>query len=149
MNKIKGVLRNKLRERPFDFYVAALLFAVGIYGIISDSWPESVGVDWANTIIVIISLYLMFAGAVIMLSLGCQRKKYPVLSLIGEMYGWLFVCSASVAIMLTEVGALAMAKPTSWWEWGIMMGVWGGLLLSSFIRFIDLYIVYRRIHNNG
>jgi len=149
MNKIKGVLRSKLRERPFDFYVAALLFAVGIYGIISDSWPESVGVEWANTIIVIISLYLMFAGLIIMLSLGCRRRKYPVLALMGEMYGWLFVSSASIAIMLTELGAIMTKSPTSWWEWGIMMGVWTGLLISSFVRFIDLFFVYRSLQKNG
>lgn len=149
MNKIKGVIKTTTHDRPFDFYVAALLFFAGLYGIIDDSWPESIGVDLASTIIVIISLYLMFSGLVIMLALGCNRKKYPVISLIAEMYGWLFVSSASLAIIITEIAAMTVFEPRSWWTWAIIVGVWGGLLVSSLLRFIDLFIIHRGLYKNG
>jgi hypothetical protein len=40
MENFKRVLRNKLRQRPFDFYVAVILFITGFYSIVSDTWPR-------------------------------------------------------------------------------------------------------------
>lgn len=145
MNNIKGVLRNKLRQRPFDFYVAVLLFITGLYSIIDDSWPENVENHLVSTLIVIISLYLMGASVIIMLSLSCHRQKYPVLALMGEMYGWMFVASASLATTILYLGSLIGDTPSSWWGFSAMMVIWVGMFIASSVRFFDLLIIYRSL----
>ena len=145
MTEIKGVLRNHLRERPFDFYVAALLFLVGFYAVISDSWPESVENSLVSTIIYIVSIYYIIAGAVIMLSLGCNRKKHPVWALMGEMYGWMFVAAAALATVLTYLGSLVSGNISDIPMALLLLAVWIGLFISSAIRFIDLFSVYRSL----
>lgn len=145
MNQIKGVLANHLRQRPFDFYVAAMLTLMGLFSIFSDNWPESFSSPLVQTIIVIVSLYYVFAGIIIMLSLSCKRKKHPVLALMGEMYGWLFVACGSLATTIAYIGVLFSSLPDDWRLWGIMFAVWVGLFLSSGVRFLDLFSVYRSL----
>lgn len=145
MKDIKRVLSDKLSKRPFDFYVAAILFFMGFFAIFSDSWPENFGNPAMQTIIVIISLYYVFAGAMIMISLGCQRKKFPILSLMGEMYGWLFVACGALATSFAYIGMLFSYIPNDWRLWAIMLGVWIGLFIASAVRFVDLFNVYRSL----
>lgn len=145
MTNIKGVVRSHLRERPFDFYVAALLFLVGFYAVVSDSWPESIGNVLVSTIIYIVSLYYIIAGAVIMLSLGCNRKKHPVWALMSEMYGWMFVAAAALATVLTYCGSLVSGNVSNAPLAVLLLAVWLGLFVSSTVRFIDLFSVYRSL----
>lgn len=145
MDSIKGVLANHLRQRPFDFYVAAMLFLMGMYSIFSDSWPESFNSPVMETIIVVVSLYYIFAGSIIMSTLSCKRRKHPVIALMGEMYGWLFVACGSLATSIAYIGMLFSSLPVDWRLWSIMLAVWFGLFLSSGVRFLDLFSVYRSI----
>lgn len=143
MNKIRGVFRNNLRERPFDFYVAALLVIIGVYSIISDTWPETLGDTFIEGIVAIISLYYMCAGIVIMASLSCRKNKHPLFALFGEMYGWMFVCFAALANVILYIASIIGHAPNSWWAWLLMLFVWLGLFISSGLRFLDLYFVYK------
>jgi MFS family permease len=145
MSNIKGVVRSHLRERPFDFYVAALLFLIGFYAVVSDSWPEELGNPVVSTIIYIVSLYYIVAGVVIMLSLGCNRKKHPVWALMSEMYGWMFVAAAALATVLTYCGSLVSGNVTNAPMALILLAVWLGLFISSTVRFADLFSVYRSL----
>lgn len=145
MNQIKGVLANHLRQRPFDFYVASMLTLMGLFAIFSDSWPESFGNTIVQAMIVIVSLYYVVSGTIIMLSLSCKRKKHPVLALMGEMYGWLFVACGSLATAIAYLGALFSSLPEDWRVWAIMFAVWVGLFISSGVRFLDLFSVYRSL----
>jgi len=145
MNKIKGVLRNHLSERPFDFYVAFLLFGSSIYSIVSDSWPEDIDNGVVSTLIGIISIYFIVASSVIMASLACRRQRWPVMTLMGEMYGWMFVAAASIASVLMYVGSVVGGAPSSWAVWAIMLFVWFGLFVASGIRFLDLFNIYRSL----
>lgn len=145
MNKVKGALRSTVMQRPFDFYVAMLLFLAGFYSIVSDTWPEQVATGITHTFLVIVSIYLMIAGIVIMLALCCKRAKRPIFTLMGEMYGWLFVCAASVATTLMYMGSMIHNAPPSWWLWGILVFVWTGMSVASGVRFLDLLYVYRSI----
>ena len=146
MNKVLGFFQSrKVWMRPFDFYVALLLFCAGLYSIVNDSWPESVANDTTQTFIIIVSLYLMTAAAVIMLSLTCKRASRPVFSLMGEMYGWMFVAAASLATSLMYIGAILHDAPSSWWLWGILFTVWVGMTIASAIRSFDLFLVYRSL----
>lgn len=145
MTEIKGVLRSHLLERPFDFYVAFLLFLVGVYSIVSDHWPEDLDNDMVKVIITVISVYYIVASVVVMFSLGCRRRKWPVLSLMGEMYGWLFISAASFASVLLYIGSVFGNSPQSWASWFVLIVVWFGLFISSGLRFLDLFNVYRSI----
>ena len=146
MNKVLGFFQSrKVWMRPFDFYVALLLFCAGLYSIINDTWPESVENETTQTFIIIVSLYLMTAAAVIMLSLTCKRASRPVFSLMGEMYGWMFVAAASLATSLMYIGAILHDAPSSWWLWGILFTVWVGMTIASAIRSFDLFLVYRSL----
>lgn len=146
MNKVLGFFQSrKVWMRPFDFYVALLLFCAGLYSIVNDTWPESVGTPLTQTFIIIVSLYLMTAAAVIMLSLTCKRASRPVFSLMGEMYGWMFVAAASLATSLMYIGAALYNEPSSWWLWSILFTVWVGMTIASAIRSFDLFLVYRSL----
>ncbi len=129
--------------RPFDFYTALLLFCAGLYSIINDTWPESLGNPVTQTFIVIVSLYLMTAAAVIMASLLCKRASRPVFSLMGELYGWMFVAAASLATSLMYLGSALYNEPSSWWLWSILFTMWVGMTIASAIRSFDLFLVYR------
>jgi hypothetical protein len=143
MSMVKGVLRNKLRERPFDFFVALVLFFIGFAVIVDDSWPEKgVNNSLIQLIVLVISIYLMAAAVIIMMSLSCNRRSKPILSLMGEMYGWMMISFASIAILLTYLGSIVADGPSSWWGFAIMMLLWLGMLFSSSVRFIDLFQVY-------
>lgn len=143
MNKIKGVLQTRLTQRPFDFYLAAMLFITGLITIVSDEWPERLENNINQVFLGIVSGYLMIAGAVIMASLACKRRKYPILTLLGEMYGWLFVSAASVATTLMYCATLLGHEPKNPWTLTLIVSVWFGMAVASFMRFFDLFSVYR------
>ena len=144
MNRVRGFFQSrKVWKRPFDFYTAFLLFVAGLYSIINETWPESLGNPITQTFIVIVSLYLMTAAAVIMASLLCKRASRPIFSLMGEMYGWMFVAAASLATTLMYISSALYNDPNSWWSWGIMFTVWVGMTIASSIRSFDLFLVYR------
>ena len=146
MIKVKGFFQSRrVWKRPFDFYVAFLLFVAGLYSIVNDTWPESVETHVTQTFIVIVSLYLMTAAAVIMASLLCKRASRPVFSLMGEMYGWMFVAAASLATSLMYLGAVLYNDPSSWWLWGILFTIWVGMTIASSLRSFDLFLVYRSL----
>lgn len=146
MNKVMGFFQSrKVWMRPFDFYVALLLFVSGLYSIVNDTWPESLENSLTETFIVIVSLYMMTAAAVIMASLLCKKASRPVFSLMGELYGWMFVAAASLATSLMYIGAILHDAPSSWWLWSILFTMWVGMTIASSIRSFDLFLVYRSL----
>lgn len=147
MNNVKGFFQSrKIWKRPFDFYVAALLFLAGLYGIISESWPEEIiDNNLTQVFIVIVSIYLMAASAVIMSALLCKKVTRPVFSLMGELYGWMFVAAGSLATSLMYVGGVVNDAPSSWWVWSILLIIWIGMTIASAIRASDLYLIYRSL----
>ena len=146
MSKVKGFFQSrKVWKRPFDFYVAFLLFVAGLYSIVNDTWPESVGNSVTQAFIVLVSLYMMTAAAVIMSTLLCKKASRPVFSLMGEMYGWMFVAAASLATSIMYIGSALYSDPNSWWLWAILLTVWVGMTIASSIRSFDLFLVYRSL----
>lgn len=147
MNKIKGVLRSTIMQRPFDFYVAFLLFCASLYSLLSDTWPQQNGKGLVGTLITIVSIYMMVSAGVVMLALSCKRTKRPIFTLMGEMYGWLFISAASLATTLMYVGTIIKHPPSSWLLWATLFFVWAGMATASGVRFLDLLYVYRGIKN--
>lgn len=147
MNDVKGVFRNHLRERPFDFYVAFNLFLLGAWGIVDPRWPENYFNSATSTLVVLIGIYLMISSSFIITSLLCRRSRHPILALMGEMYGWLFISAASFALsILFLVGSFHHHQMSNnihiWIIWSL---IWMGLFVSSAIRSSDLYNFYRSL----
>lgn len=144
MNVVEGVFRNKVRERPFDFYVAFVLFMLGLYGIVDDGFPES-AVEGYLWLMHIICAYFMISAAAIMWSLMCHRKNHPVSSLMAEMYGWGFIAAAAVATSLSYLSVFFVGGAENWLSWAIWLTIWIGMAVSSLFRSLDLYNFYRSL----
>jgi len=144
VNRIKGVFRNHLRERPFDFYVAFVLFMLGVWGFVDPTWPEKYSDDVMYILMTIISVYLMISAAFIMSSLMCKRQKHPVLALMGEMYGWLFIAAAALATSIVYLVALYHGV-NSFSIWAIWFLIWSGMAIAASVRAIDLFYFYRSL----
>ena len=144
MNKIKGALRNHLRERPFDFYVAFVLFFLGVWGFVDPNWPEAYTNGGLLVLMTITSVYLMISSGFIMASLLCKRQKHPVLALMGEMYGWFFIAAAALATCIVYLVALYQGV-TNFSVWAIWFIIWGGMAIASSVRAFDLFYFYRSL----
>lgn len=138
-----------LRARTLDFYVAFLVFFFGLSGLIDPTWPERFGDSIIYWIILVEDAYLIFASLIIMFSLIVREKKrckikILVPSIIGEMFGWLFISAASLVIVLTSFWIPPSAvvledSPLSTFLWIL---VWLGLGVSSLFRYLDLRKYY-------
>ena len=144
MNSVKGTLRNKLRERPFDFYVVFVLFIFGAWGIIDPLWPEEYVKGILLIIVTIIDIYLIVSSLFIFLSLSCKRHRHPILALMGEMYGWLFISAAALAISIIY-GISFYNQIESLWILGVWTVIWLGMAIAAGIRAYDLFIFYRSL----
>lgn len=144
MNAIKRVFRNHLRERPFDFYVAFVLFFLGAWGFADPNWPESYADGALLFIMTIVSVYLMISAGFIMASLLCKRQRHPVLALMGEMYGWFFISAAAIATSIVYLVALYHGV-FNFSIWAIWFIIWMGLAISSGVRAFDLFYFYRSL----
>jgi hypothetical protein len=144
MNTIKRVFRNHLRERPFDFYVAFVLFLLGVWGFVDPTWPESYVDGGMLILMTIISVYFMISAGFIMASLLCKRQRHPVLALMGEMYGWFFISAAAVATSIVYLVAFYHGVE-SFSVWAIWFLIWMGLAISAAVRGFDLFYFYRSL----
>jgi hypothetical protein len=145
MNIVEGVFRNKLRERPFDFYVAFVLLLLGIYGIADDGFPESTVGSEYNWLLHLICAYFIIAASAIIWSLMCHRKNHPVSSLMAEMYGWGFIAAAACATSLSYLSVFFTGGAENWLSWAIWLTIWIGMAVASLFRSLDLYNFYRSL----
>jgi hypothetical protein len=145
MNIVEGVFRNKLRERPFDFYVAFVLLLLGIYGITDDGFPESTVGSEYNWLLHLICAYFIIAASAIIWSLMCHRKNHPVSSLMAEMYGWGFIAAAACATSLSYLSVFFTGGAENWLSWAIWLIIWIGMAVASLFRSLDLYNFYRSL----
>lgn len=143
MNDIKGVFRN-VRERPFDFYVAFVIFLAGAYSLSSTSWPEEFHDTSTQILINIVSGYMVLASLVIMSALLCNRKKRPVYAVMAEMWGWLAVSAASAATFLMYEFMIITQGAGDYGLAAILSLIWLGMALASFFRFFDIYLITRK-----
>lgn len=148
MNKIHVPIG--LRARTLDFYVAFLVFFLGLSGLLDPTWPERFGNSPIYWIILVEDIYLMTAAVVIMVSLLLRTKchdrcKILIPSIVGETYGWLFVSAAAWVIVISSPwippsAIVESGNHISFWSW---IAVWVGLGISSLFRHIDLKKFYR------
>lgn len=151
MNVPLGVL-----SRPFDFLVGFIVFFAGAYGFIDPSWPpESVGN--LGYLLMTEDFYLVVGGGWVMLTLlykqwffyRFQSKTVLAVSMVGEMWAWLFISAAAATIAMTAWWLPPTAiridfyDPTIIYLWASM---WGITALGSYLRWRDLKHFYRSHH---
>lgn len=135
-----------IRKRPFDFFVAFIVFLLGLYGFFDPNFPEDY--DWPIWAIMMFEdVYLVAAGAVIMASLIMRETgKRVVCSLAMEMFGWMFVSVAAAVITVTSywVPSSVFAGPDQPAAINYLwMGFWACLATASLFRYLDMHQWYR------
>lgn len=146
----KQVRPQGIKARPFDFFVAFLVFFIGVYGFFDPNWPEKFDPSVAM-IILIEDIYLSVAGLTIMISVIAneilRRKFNPRIfatSIIIQMFGWLFISVAAWAIALTTPvvppSIFAGEEGVTLWGWAIL---WAGLGASSWLRYRYIRLMTR------
>jgi len=144
VNILRKSLNIHLRDRPFDFYVAFVLFMLGFWAFIDPTWPERYTDDGMFLLMMFIMVYLMIASGFIMASLLCKRQKHPVLALMGEMYGWFFIAAAALATSIIYLVALYHGIG-SFAVWSVWFVIWVGMFIAASVRAIDLFYFYRSL----
>lgn len=144
MFSVKGAFRNNLRDRPFDFYVAFLIFLAGCYALLSTTWPESVHNNSTSILIHIVSAYMVLSSLIVITSLLCNRSKRPIFSIMAEMWGWLAISAASSATFLMYSFMLATKDVADLGLAAALDLVWLGMALASGFRSLDIYLAIRR-----
>lgn len=139
----KGALRKRLRERPFDLYTASVIFLAGLYSLVSPDWPERTHEPNAQVLIGLVSVYMMIAAAVVIVSLLCNKEKNPALRVFGEMWGWLAISAASFAVTLIYIAQMIYAGTSQLGPAIILAIVWFGMCIASGTRSLDIYLILK------
>ena len=132
--------------RPFDFYIALLVFIAAIAGFFDPNWPEKYDFP-IEQILYFEDVYLTIASAAIMFALIMKQfRKLPVSSIILEMGGWMFVSAGSAMIVLSSYWVpIAIVDPEGQLN-AIWLVFWGGLSVTSCVRWLDLRVRYHNPH---
>lgn len=139
-----GRLPRGLRKRPFDVFVSLFLVGAGVYQIVDPAFPEMQQQVVNSLILTIISLYMIAAGLVITWCI-IHRCKNIVMNMYIEMYAWLFMWAAVLAIAIFDI-YVGLAQPIH--NYALYYGVlsfWILLSAATAIRWIDLRQVLRTI----
>lgn len=145
MKNIWGRLPEGLRERPFDVYTAFILFLVGVYGIVDDTFPERFSDQLTIFLVNIISAYLMAASSVILVAIFKDKRQYPVFHILGQFFGWAFIAAAALATSLIyALSPLWIHNQDNWGVWSLWMIIWFTMFLAAQLRTMELYNVIKR-----
>lgn len=140
ITKPMGALR-----RPLDFYVAFLVFLIGLYGLVDQHWPPEASSDFIKWILNIEDVYLVLAGTMIMVSLVLRDFRIKIVqSLVCEMFGWAGIASAAWVITITSFWIPpavfidpqpqdTMALISATW-----ITIWAGLAAAASLRYFDM-----------
>lgn len=139
---IKGVL-DRIGKRPFDLYVAILIFLFGLYSLLDDHWPEDYHDGISLFLIQAVSAYMMVAAVLVIVSLLCNPAKRPLLSLLGEMWGWLAIAAASSATAIMFIYMQFVVEMHYPVLAITMLTIWIGLSVSSVMRSLDIHLVLK------
>lgn len=145
MQGIKGALRNRLRERPFDFYAAFAIFIAGAYALLSPSWPSPASSPQIDIMVNLVSCYLMVASAFVISALLCNKQKRPAYAIFAEMWGWLAISAASFAVSLMYIARTLYFGSDNLMMSVVLIFIWFGMCLASGFRSLDIYLILRGV----
>lgn len=143
----------RVSERPLEFLVAFFIFFAGAYGFLDPSWPPDGALGSGYWIIVAEDAYMVIAGVVIItaliiqgISLRCKvssdrHRWWLVHAIAWEMFGWLFVSSATFVVAVTSfiLPPTALTGPDAPFQILLFwMALWGSVSVASFIKFWNI-----------
>lgn len=144
MQDLLGRLPVGLRKRPFDVFVALFLASAGVYEIADPLFPEMQQSLLSDAVLIIIGLYMFAAGLAITWCI-LHKCKNIMLNMYVEMYSWLFMWVAVVALTIFQI-VIGMTESIN--NYALYYGVlwfWILLCFATGIRWLDLYHILRRI----
>lgn len=133
-----------LRRYPFEFFAAFLVFMLGLYGLIEPTWPPSVSEPWEVFVLNMEALYFVISGGAVM-STFFFRHRWPVCSIVVQMFAWLFVGFAGIMALIVRIvipDSQLIHTPT---ELGTVLTsvVWFALIGASFTKYFDIRLWYK------
>lgn len=133
-----------LRRYPFELFVAFLVFMLGLYGLINPYWPPIGSQPWEIVVMNTEALYFLISGAAV-ISTFFSRNKWPIESIVVQMFGWLFIGFAGVMALLIKLfipqSQLIHTDTTLGY---VVSGVlWISLVTASFVKYFDIRVWYR------
>jgi hypothetical protein len=145
LKNVWGRIPCGFRERPFDVYTAMLLSLLGFYGLLDPTFPE-LQQDTINSIIInVTALYMIFSGIVIITAIF-YGKSHPIYSYYGEMYGWVFMASATLTTTIFQIyNALVTENGgiTNVFLFWTILFIFFSLTVVAIIRSLDMYVNLR------
>jgi hypothetical protein len=144
-----------IRSRPFDFFVAFLVFFIGGYGFFDPDWPEKFDAFTAF-ILTVEDIYLVVASSIIMSGLvvneflikkKCQGRLF-VFSIVFQMFAWLFLSVAGWVIAISTPwippSVFAEQEGPLLWIWTVVWALFasGAWLRYRYIRHMTRSRVY-------
>lgn len=146
-----------ISERSLELLVAFMIFFSGLYGFLDPMWPPMDMDDFGYYVIIAEDAYLVAAGVILIVAILIQgyfhkwrgMKFYNNLNhawwvahaIAWEMFGWLFVASATAVISITTFlfPPTALTAPDSPTEillaW---MFLWGAVAVASTAKFLHI-----------
>lgn len=129
-------------ERPIAMFVMLWCLASGIFGLVGGlddlDTPNEIGLS------VWISLYLLIASIALIVSTFADDKHVRIRH-FGQVWGWLFISSASVALVFAYLATLG-ATDSEPYEHAYWMTTWGTLAVFAFIR--SMNALYHKQENH-
>jgi len=128
-----------LKERPLDLYAAIMIFLGGIYILIDPSFPEKSSKILNMSIITAIAFYMIISSVFIITALLINKNHCPPYTLFSEMYGWLFIASATLALSVFYLASIFLDNFYRTIEyWIAWFCTWFFMFVASLLRYSDL-----------
>lgn len=134
-------VRRSAKYRPLDITVALVVMVFGIGQIFSKDelyWP------W---LLDAVSIYFIFGALITLAAIVSPDDEWPVQKFITEMFGWLFIASASAAMTITYfLASFASNNPdlirdmTWFWVWLVVTigATWRFCLMRSLYKGVQV-----------
>jgi hypothetical protein len=119
---------------------------VGTYSLVDTTFPELQEDTINNVIVNIASLYLIFSGMIIIVAM-MLITRIPVFSFYAEMYGWVFMSSATLTVGIFQVYNAIVSNNngiTNWYLFWTVFFIWSSITLVALIKSIDMFVDVRR-----
>lgn len=147
-----------ISERSLELLVAFMIFFTGVYGFLDPTWPPmEAEIGSGYWIIIAEDAYLVAAGVILIVAILIQgffrrtktlhnRNEKQIAwwiahAIAWEMFGWLFVATATAVISLTTFvfppTALTEANSTTEILLAWML-LWGATAAASFAKFLHI-----------
>lgn len=137
-----------LRRYPFEIFAAFLVFCLGVYGLVNPLWPPFDSEPWEIFVMNAEIAYFIVSGGAVM-STFFTRNKWPIESIVIQMFGWLFIGFAGIIALIIRIFIPQSELIDSPSLLGSIFTtiVWFALIGASFTKYVDIRMWYKKEGN--